>query len=519
MASTIVTVRPNGGTLGTAWTNTGGASIQAVTSDDSDASYAGSSGSTQRYCSLTFPVVTLPALAIGVTVTPRWRISTAVAPTPNNQKFSVSLTGEAQWVDTINGSTTITTYAGSTRITRPGGGAWTQADLNALALQFHSVNGNPVLYWINTKVYEFYLDVGYNQAPVAAVTAPTGTLTISAPPVTWTYTDPESDVQERYQVKIFTAAQYGIGGFDPNTSPYTWSSGEVFSSATTVTPAPMGNATYRAYVKVADVGSSGRYSAWAFGGFVLNATLPPTPTLVATADAALSRVKLDTTVGTYASASQKVIVERSVDAGVTWVQVRGAFEIVTANLATFTVYDYEMPRGVSVSYRSRVVADPAGGRVVSVNSTTATVTLTPAGWWLKDPQYPGLNMLMRVAPDFTLRRKIPQKTYEGLGAVTATVVTDGAKGYEGSLTVWALTGERFAKLDALIDAARPLLLEDALGRAWYVQIGDDSDWALVHARPTATETSAIRHLHSVTLAWTETAVPSGVTQAAGTPTG
>lgn len=511
------TQRPNGTTtLATGWSLTGAATLHAATNDNSDASYGESAGATAGVCVVRFPAYTLPALAIVKSLTPRYRFLHNVTPGLSNG-LGGALPGETFPVDYIKGTTGFATYSGASRVSRPAGGAWTQADLNALTLSFSSTKFSS---WINSKVAELYLDIVYNEAPVAAVTAPTGTSTLSsAPPVTWTYTDPESDAQERYQVKIFSAAQYGIGGFDPETSPYTWWSGEVLSAALTATPTPIANATYRAYVKVADVGSSGRYGAWAFSGFVVNVTAPPTPTLVATADTALSRVKLEATVGTYATAPQKVIVERSVDAGTNWVQVRGAFEIVTASLGTFTVWDYEMPRGVVVSYRARVVSDLTGERVVSANSTTATATLAVAGWWLKDPQFPALNMLIEVAPPFPLRRRIPQTTYEGLGSTTATVVTDGARGYAGTLTVWSKTAERWAKLDTLIDSARPLLLEDVLGRAWYIQIGDASEWAIGRAAPIVGETSPIRHFHTVVLPWTQVAAPPGVLQGAGTPTG
>lgn len=515
---TTVTVRPDGGTLGSGWSLVGAASIQAATNDNSDATYTRTT-SGNGVSTVTFGTTTLPALSYVTNVVPRYRFYYFGTPgNPAVNRLFASLAGESGWVDQTLGTTTIATYSGAARATRPAGGAWTQADIDALSLSMTTSSG---LNWINTAVVELYVDVTYNEAPVAAITNPTGTVTTtSAPPVTWTYTDPDGDAQERYQVKIFTAAQYGIGGFNPDTSPYTWSSGEVFSNAVTATPTPMANGTYRAYVKVADVGSSGRYGNWVFSGFVVNVTPPPTPTIVATADTALSRVKLDTTVGTYAGGTQLVTVQRSVDGGVTWAAVRGATAVPTANLGTFTVWDYEMPRGVVVSYRAQVVSIPAGFPIASGYSTTATATLTVSGWWLKDPQFPALNMLIRVGPtSFVLRRRIPQKTYEGLGAATATVVTDGAKGDEGTIDVWSMTAERWAKLDALLSSGRALLLEDALGRAWYIQVGDNSESTLIQSKPTGSETTSTRHFHTVTLPWTETSAPTGTSQGAGTPTG
>lgn len=119
--------------------------------------------------------------------------------------------------------------------------------------------------------------------PTLNVTAPAGTIEgTTRPVVVWTYTD--TNPQRSYQARIFTAAQYGIGGFDPATSPATWDSGEVLSTATSVEPTTdlAIGVTYRAYVRVSEAGPL--YSVWDFSEFILAADVAQTPTFTVAAE-------------------------------------------------------------------------------------------------------------------------------------------------------------------------------------------------------------------------------------------
>jgi hypothetical protein len=92
-----------------------------------------------------------------------------------------------------------------------------------------------------------------NTAPTVTATGPTGTTTDTTPTITWNYSDLQGQSQALYEVHIFNQAQYSAGGFDPNTSAVTYSSGSVASSATSHTVAsPLASDTYRAYVWVQD---------------------------------------------------------------------------------------------------------------------------------------------------------------------------------------------------------------------------------------------------------------------------
>lgn len=150
---------------------------------------------------------------------------------------------------------------------------------------------------------EVYIDLAYVGAPSVVVTSPSGTsFTSSVATVGWTYT-PGTDggPQQRYQVRVFSAAQYGAGGFDPATSPATWESGEVLSSAVSAITSDLPNGTYRAYVRAAQsVNGSPHWSAWAFSAFSLDVDPPDVGSIVATAESGDARIRLDVAQG-YAS--------------------------------------------------------------------------------------------------------------------------------------------------------------------------------------------------------------------------
>lgn len=348
-----VTLRPDqfnvsGGTVAVV----GGASHPAVQSDDSDASYSDlqGTGAEAAYVNVGFTTTALPSLAQVRSVTPRVRFGTNAntlqAQLGNSTKGAFSLESVGSTLSTG----TIETRSLAARATNADGSSFVQADLDSLQVNSYIIGTSSRAY-----VYETYLDVVYNEAPVVVVTAPADASTItndSQPSVAWTYSDPESDVQERYQVKVFSAAQYGAGGFDPSTSTAAWDSGEVLSAATTVEIATvLPNATYRAYVQVADVGSGGRFGAWDYNQFTLNVTGPAVPTFTATADNTLKRVELVAT-SAGVPAVEFFDFEYSDDSGATWAAVRGATRVAAVGTSA-TVYDYEAPPNTARQYRAK----------------------------------------------------------------------------------------------------------------------------------------------------------------------
>jgi hypothetical protein len=144
------------------------------------------------------------------------------------------------------------------------------------------------------RVFDVYLDVVYNVAPAVSSVTATGFTITTRPTIGWGYSDTEGDAQERYRVKVFTATQVAAGGFAPETSTPAWDSGEVYSAATSAVVATdlVVGTSHTAYVKAADAGSNGRYSAWAASApFTVQVNVPAAPTIVSvtpTTDAGLA---------------------------------------------------------------------------------------------------------------------------------------------------------------------------------------------------------------------------------------
>lgn len=121
--------------------------------------------------------------------------------------------------------------------------------------------------------------------PVVTVTAPSGSISASKPVVTWSVVYPSGAGETSYQVRTFSAAQYGAGGFNPATSVATDDSGVVSSGSTVSyqvqTSLPAGS-SFRSYVQVIETGAEPS-GFLAFGAFTVALDLPPTPTLTAVA--------------------------------------------------------------------------------------------------------------------------------------------------------------------------------------------------------------------------------------------
>jgi hypothetical protein len=148
--------------------------------------------------------------------------------------------------------------------TQPDGAAWDFTAVSSMAGALDQTFPTP---GAGVSFYRYFYTITYTTPPTATVTGPTGTVLAAQPTVTWTYSDPDGAAQSSYRVKIFSQAQYSIGGFDPETSPNTWDSGIVAGAATSqLVGTPLVGANYRAYVKVADATSG--FGLWAFNSFV-----------------------------------------------------------------------------------------------------------------------------------------------------------------------------------------------------------------------------------------------------------
>jgi len=275
-------------------------------------------------------------------------------------------------------------------------------------------------------VYEASIRVLYYVKPTVTVTAPSGTIAENAVTVAWTPVfDPDATGPWNYEVKVFSAAQYGAGGFDPETSTPTlfnsWQSGE---TELLFLDSWLADGNYRAYVKVSAGNAEDLWSDWAYSAFTVDAPNPGVPSLTLTAESNDGRVKLEVDDTSGDTTTSKFHVQRSDDGGTTFVDVRtidGAGMVDTSG-SLVTLYDYEAPNGSSVTYRVR-----------GFNSTyetysdwqTGSTTWSSDAWWLKHNSKPSLNFRldwMRSSPGYEVAAR--QGVHSVLGSSKVVVLSD-----------------------------------------------------------------------------------------------
>lgn len=277
----------------------------------------------------------------------------------------------------------------------------TAAELTDVVLRVQVSGG----YGFALQISEAGVTVETTTVPTApTVSAPTGTLNATTrPAIVWAHNDGDGKPQADAQVAVYTAAQYGVVGFDPDPAvgvAPVWSSGPGGSAATasgvTVGVDLANSTTYRAYVRTmaTTAGGAPLWSPWGYSQFALSLVMPGPPTsLVVSRDPAGVATKV-TAVSTAAPpaagswSSSQVLLERSTD-GVTWQRVwvrpgagtdaDGPYGIAWNAAAGTTVYDYECPRGDTVSYRARQVWLGATG--VLASAPLGASVLVPAGDW------------------------------------------------------------------------------------------------------------------------------------------
>lgn len=177
----------------------------------------------------------------------------------------------------------------------PSGAAWTQAIIDRLQVS---------LYWLTSSggagswlsVAEVYVQFDTNTQPVVSAVTVTGAATTTRPAFSWTWTDADGDTQTAWQAKVFSAAQYGAAGFNPDTSASTWDSGVVLSDSTagTVGVDLANTGTYEVYVRAGQdwAGPEGSpwWSPWAASApFTIALSPPPTPSITVTQELTLPR--------------------------------------------------------------------------------------------------------------------------------------------------------------------------------------------------------------------------------------
>lgn len=347
-------------------------------------------------------------------------------------------------------------------------------------------------------IYELFADAYYCARPVASLatnpaTPITGTsypevlATFSALVESWQdNAGPPARTEVAYEVKVFSSAQYLAAGFDPATSPAVWATQGLTapldytdgvnpsSETTSETPdVPLPNGSYRVYARGRRVFDAAQFSAWAYITITVNVAPCPAPTLTATLDDANQRVVLTVTPNSTSGATDPLTtIERSEDAGETWTPVRGALRLAAPFGAPATIYDYEAARATALRYRAATEATISAQQLVSAYATvTVSGTLSAAGWNIKCPLDPALNVLgagIEADPEWTQEEDVA--TFRPVGRSRPVVVSMSLGGADGTMTISSRTAAEWAAIEALRDYRGTLLLESPYGWRRYIRI-------------------------------------------------
>jgi hypothetical protein len=353
-------------------------------------------------------------------------------------------------------------------------------------LRLHIQNPKPTgsAYWV--YVAEISVPLVYVTPPTVTVTAPTGAISTATTTATWTHAgDADADasgIQQRYQVKVFTAAQYGAGGFDPATTTPVYNTGDVVDNATSVTVGPLPNATMKAYVRSAqNVNGVAQWSPWAAGPAFTTTTDPPA-VLTITAAVAAAAVQVTVVRDTAHTNWTHINLERSVGDVLSWEPVRGALE-VAAPANTVVVADYEMPEGVAVWYRARGITK-TGTTIASqgawkVTSAAITWTTTGCGEYLRDPADTTTALLIEVVVDEqTMTSEHRVGLLDVIGRASPVTVWDTPSLPTGMLPIVTRTYADAVALNDLVRTAPVLLWQGR--RAW----GHPHSWIVITSHTT-----------------------------------
>lgn len=449
MSST--TLRPNA-TTSAPTSVTGAASAHAATSDDSDSSYFTVDDSNVPGV-VGLGTTTLASGAITKQYRTRYRgRNTSADP---NDLFAVEIITKSTatlGTQSVTVDETVTTYTGGyVPVTL------TQAQIDDLNLTVSSPDSDSI------RAYELYLDLVYVTQPSTTVTAvsPDPYTASTLVPIAWTNTlDSDGGPATRYEIKVFTDAQYGTGGFDPDTSTPYYTTGEVVSSALTANVGPLENGdTYRAYVRVAQtVNGASHWSDWAYDEFTMNVTTSDVDTVTAAADNGNGAIDVTVAWDSASTGWEYMEVQRSIDGGATWADVRGATYVATTDSGAtdFTVTDYEVPNGTSVLYRARATYLSSSLQITGAWVQSSSVSWTSTDTFLKDPNDPSLNMVVKLTSAPLESYPVRQGVFTPLGAVHPVVISDTRNEATGTVGFWVNTITDVADLKSLL--AKPVLL-------------------------------------------------------------
>jgi hypothetical protein len=130
--------------------------------------------------------------------------------------------------------------------------------------------------------YSTGVNVTGSTAAQVTVIQPVDIVIVSNPVVQWSMFDVENDPQQTYQVRIIGKDVFDLGVSDPLTATAVWDTGETTDATTRQVTVPIdldNGKIYRAYIRVK---TTGVYSGWSYGEFVVSLLPPAQPSLTLT---------------------------------------------------------------------------------------------------------------------------------------------------------------------------------------------------------------------------------------------
>lgn len=323
---------------------------------------------------------------------------------------------------------------------------WTTAQANALKFTA----------WTVSSAQRFtQASFEYDLSSIPAGTPVVTSATTDKPEITWAWSDGDSGAQASAVVKVFSAAQYGAPGFDPDTSTAVWSTALAGAGTAVTPPDPIvTNAqVYKPYLRlVKNVRGVAVRSAWTAASSASTAsfTAPTAPTVALSWDANNSRTRIRIT-----GATDPVRITVT----------RGTATIGTALTTadpsgTTDFYDYMMARGTAVAYAATVTSAATASPILTSTTTAGTITTgTATSWELRSIEQP-MTYFAQAVPVSA----VSWERYEGLGVFRplgslGAVVVAGDMGLDdGTLEITTSTRASWELVRSLIGVQGNLLL-------------------------------------------------------------
>lgn len=291
--STTVTLRPSAtrtppGTTGIVGVG-GGVTIHGATSDNNTTTGVKATVD-GAWCDLDLTDTTLTSVQRVKTVTVRAFVARTAADLGHTQRAVYYLRDADGKNSTDNDLMGTSNASGINAVGHAraslAGREFTQTRVNAMRLAVYwKLLGS--VQWL--EVRELYVDLDVRTQPSVASVTVTGATSTTRPTVSWTPTT-DVDPATRWQVKVFSADQYGASNFSPATAVSKWDSGVVLGDAVSadVDTDLVNGVTYKAFVAIAQdwtgVPDTQWWSDWTAAGaassaFTIALTPPATPTL------------------------------------------------------------------------------------------------------------------------------------------------------------------------------------------------------------------------------------------------